>query len=134
MERSGQNSGQGFPTTKLHTLPVAAKDDVQISVAIDVVSHAASFDWKVIFLDRVGFPAGSSPAIPNEGGSLLAEADDKIFDSVAIKIAHQRARLFSRTSGRRQLAALAGKVCPDGIFRCLGLSGGRRKDRDGDKN
>jgi hypothetical protein len=61
-------------------------------------------------------------AIPDQRRRFLAEAEDEIVDPVAVEVGNDRAGLLSRTAGRRrQLAAPAGKILPDGSG-----AGGRR--------
>jgi len=66
-----------FPPPDFVALPIAAEDDIRIAVAIDIANDAAGFDGEEVGFDDVTVPAFSVAAIPDEGGSGLAETKNE---------------------------------------------------------
>ena len=101
-----------FPPPDLAALPIAAEDDIQVAVAIDVVNRAAGFDCKEVFVKDEARPTSRRTAIPDQRGGLLAKAEHEVIGAVLIKVGHDGARLLRGLAWNRQLAILAGEVLP----------------------
>src|SRR6266404_3586930 len=67
-----------FPPPNFIALPIAAENDVLVSIAIDVVHGPAGLDGEKVCFDNVTVPTHGFSAIPNERGSNLAKTDNKI--------------------------------------------------------
>src|SRR5262245_31776277 len=101
-----------LPPPDLAALPVTAEDQVEIAVAIDVVRRAAGFDRQKIRFEDVPRPSGRSPAVPDERGCHLPEAENEVVDAIAVEIGDQRACLLSRRTGHWQFALRGRQVLP----------------------
>ncbi len=100
------------PPPDLVALPVAAEDEVRISVAVDVVDRSARLNRKVVLLDHVTIPAGLRPAIPHQGRPLLAKGEHEVVQSVLVEVRHHRRRLLPGGGWHGQIALAATQVQP----------------------
>jgi len=102
-----------FPPPDLRAFVVAAKDDIQIAVAVDVGHGSAGFGGEELGIDDRGIPAGGLASVKHERGRLFAEAQDEIVDAVAVEIGRDRAGLLRRSAGMGlEIASAARKVFP----------------------
>ncbi len=83
-----------FPPPDLVALPVASPNQIQVTIAVDVIGYAACFKRKVLFFDGVDLPFRPDPAIPDQTRSLLTEAENEILNTVSIEIGGERAGLL----------------------------------------
>ena len=120
------------PPPDLVALPVAAEDQVRISVAVDVADGAARFNGKEVFLDHVTVPSGLGPAIPHQGRPLLAEGEHEAVPSVLGEVRHDRGGLLPGSGWHGQIAVATAQVQPTQarrldqakLTRCTGLCHG----------
>ena len=117
-----------LPPPHFVALPVPAKDQVEVAVAVDVIRHTARLNRQIIFIEHVAIPACCGAPIPHQRRRHLAEADHEIVDAVFIEISHHRTGLLSRRTRFWQLPFLAGKLLPLDLRRFNG-NGNRRSQR-----
>ena len=101
-----------FPPPNLGALPVAAENDVEVAIAIDVIGRAARFDSEQLRLDHVALPACRTTPVPNQRRGLLTEADDEVLNAILIEIGDEIARLLRGLARNRQLTLGAGQAMP----------------------
>src|SRR5689334_2549186 len=83
-----------FPPPKLVTLPVAAENDVEIAIPVNVIGRAPGFNGEKLLFQNVTVPALARASIPDKRWRDLAEADDKIFDAVRVEVSNEIPRLL----------------------------------------
>src|SRR6266849_10595414 len=118
-----------FPPPNLVALVIAAEDEVQIAIAVDVENRAARFDGEKIFFDDVAVPTLRRAAIPDQRGRLLPETEHEIVHPIAVKIGNDGAGLLRGFAGHGQITVLAGEMLPFD-FRGTGGQTKRGKKRE----
>src|SRR5207248_9721235 len=83
-----------LPPPDLVALPVAAEDDVEVAIAVDVLRRAAGLDREELRLDHATVPALVCAPIPEERWRFGAEADDEIHDAIPVEVGDEIACLL----------------------------------------
>src|SRR5437660_82921 len=74
-----------LPPPNFFALPIAAENEVEIAIPINVIGSSAGFDGQKISLDHDPGPSRDG-TIPDERWRNLSEAENEIISTVFVKI------------------------------------------------
>src|SRR5439155_27100590 len=101
-----------FPPPDFIGLPVAAENEIEIAIAINIESCAAGLDGKEISFEHEPLPACGNSPIPDQSRSCFAEANDEIIGAIFVEVSDHGAGLLGGRAGQGEIASGGGKMFP----------------------
>jgi len=101
-----------FPPIYLVTLPVTSKDNIQITVIIDVIERSSSLNVHESVVYYVFIPTYCIALIPYNIWGRTSSGNNKIICTIQIYIKYKTGCLLSERTWFRNVSILAGKMSP----------------------
>ena len=86
-----------FPPPYLTALPIAAKHEVGVAVAVNVINRPARLHRQTTRVDHITLPPSWPAPVPHQRGRGLAATNHKVISAVLVQVGYQRAGLLCRS-------------------------------------